>query len=623
MSDNTSEPEQISAAASTAPVAVDDYDTEVPAPADLVTATGHGQRIAYLLATAATNQARERGERLDTAIAHARAEGDQERVAALARELIAQTERVEECMREIPWTNREAVAGMLADALVWSRESGQVADVLDRITSSYAQQWGVVINPDTLRVSLDPDFDATAVQDYADASALWARESYAMDIIATTPLTPAARTAVSQAISSWRGEPIDPTDPRAHLRSEATRRELLSVDLADAPLSADERARIEFTVDYLRGDTTAVDLLGSPVLVDPGEEVRGRVPQLLEFFALGQIAGAEVAEYITVMTAEDQTTLADLGRAIRAGHKVDYQVWPGYIDRDAVTDQLSLYADDVAEQRADADYLLADIGIDERERIGVGDDIGERIKRIAHTREQLRAVTRNAQGLASMECAHFDAVLDDIDTGRILGTAQLPELMWVDEHTKADADWKRSHVTAAALASGTREQVHAVIEADNPGRTRDLLVASALRTEVSSISDSIYSVASGLASGRIAEERKSYLAKRDRLDQALTKADMPQQAIQQIRALVDDNARQAGQLGRPAAARIQHWKTKTEQIVTARDDAIAQRQAATAGLANPGPPPRACTTRPELATTPAPATRAAGRRRLHSPELGR
>ncbi|MBF6261873.1 hypothetical protein IU443_17795 [Nocardia farcinica] len=42
---------------------------------------------------------------------------------------------------------------------------------------------------------------------------------------------------------------------------------------------------MRFTVDYLWRDVRQVDLLDTPVMVDPGQEVPGRVPQLLQAFA--------------------------------------------------------------------------------------------------------------------------------------------------------------------------------------------------------------------------------------------------------------------------------------------------------------------------------------------------
>ncbi|MGY4103778.1 RRQRL motif-containing zinc-binding protein [Nocardia sp. R16R-3T] len=589
----------------------------------LGTPNGHGQRIAHLLATAATNQARSRLERLDMTIEQAQRAGE-EAAAQLGRQMLASIERVEERLETIPWTNREGVAKMLADALVWQHESTPIAAGLDQIRDSYAQ-WGVLIDPDQLSVSIDPQIDAVARQDSAEAECLRAREAAVVDIVSAAPLTPASKTAVSHAISFWRGEQPDPADPRAHLRNEATRRELLGVDLADARLTPEDRAYIEFTVDYLRGDVAQIDLLTSPVLVDPGEEARGRVPQLLEHFARNQIAGAEVAEQISVMTNDDQRKVADAGRAIKDGKRIDLQVWPGYVDREAVLEQIQLYAEDAREQRDNADYIVdTDISDEQPEQIGVSDDIGERITRMAATREQLRGIVRDGQGLTSMERAQLAATIDDIDTGRIMGSEQLPELMWADERTKAAVDYMRAHQAAAELAAATREAVTQRIEAAGVEVSHRTNAGARLKTTVSSIGDSIYSVASGALGFGVNYERKAYIEKRDRLGHALTEAGVEPEVKQQIRAVIDGKAHAAGEIGHSAAFRHKRWQAKTDQIVEARDDAIAQRQAAAAGRAPKSS--RACTTRADRTAQthkPAPA-RAAGRRNLHTTEeIGR
>ncbi|MFE9328637.1 hypothetical protein ACIHDR_47665 [Nocardia sp. NPDC052278] len=141
---------------------------------------------------------------------------------------------------------------------------------------------------------------------------------------------------------------------------------------------------------------------------------------------------------------------------------------------------------------------------------------------------------------------------------------------------------------------------------------------------MSSIGNSIYSVACGArGDGGIEDERKSYIDKRARLGKELVKAGVGEAARTEIRELLDERARQAGELGKAAAQREQQWQAKTDRIIAARDDVIAQREAAAAGRAPKSS--RACTTRADRTAqtaSPAPA-RVAGRRNLHSAELER
>ncbi|MFB7837834.1 hypothetical protein, partial [Streptomyces sp. NPDC056056] len=372
-------------------------------------------------------------------------------------------------------------------------------------------------------------------------------------------------------------------------------------------------------VDYLRADTSQTDLLTTPVLVDPGEETRGRLPRLLEAFAQRKLAGTAIGHEVSVMTAEDQHKAAEAGRAIRDGRTVDYALWPGYVDRDQLAEVLADYADDAASQREDADYIIdSDLTDYSPEMIGVNDDIEERINRMAATREQLRAAARDGVGLTSMERAQLDCTIEDIDAGRIRGREELPELIWTDERTKAAADQRRIDIPATDLARATRAQITELVATAGvePG-TRE---ASRLRFEVGSLGDSLYIAATGALGSGMDAEAKSFVTRRDKLGRTLAEACVEPSVKQKIRAVIDTAARDAGARGRAAVDRNQRWQAKTDGVIAARDDAIAQRHAATAGIAAQNG--RGCTTRPDrVAQAHAPAP--AGRRNLHSAEVGR
>ncbi|MEV6562935.1 hypothetical protein AB0M22_44960 [Nocardia sp. NPDC051756] len=597
-----------------------DNNTE-PAPT-LGTPTGHGQRIAYLYAVVAANQARARGERLDAATTQAQRQGE-DAVAALGRQMLDAIERADTRLETIPWHNRAATVATLADALVWRHDSKRAAERLNQLTEAYAQEWGVVIDPEQLSVEVDPQFDPAPIQDFAEAACLWARESAAIDIVTALPLPDNAKAAATQAVMAWRGTDIDPADPRAHLRTEQLRRDGLSVDLAAAQLTESDRARIEFVVDYLRADTSQVDLLASPVVVDPGEEARSRVPALLELFARNPKSAPRVGEEIAVMTAADQMQVRDAGRAIAAGHGTNFAVWPGYVDRYEIRETMDLYADDADELRGDADYIVeTDLTDDSPELLGVSDDIGERITRMAAQREQLLAHTRDGKGLTAMERAQIVSTVEDIDTGRIRGHEQLPGLLFADERTKADVDYMRASEPAARLATATREAMTQLLEA--PGaivETPSPKAADMLKFAVSSIGDSIYTVASGMVRG-LDSERKTYIDKRTRLGQALREANVFASTQDAIGQLIDGRAREAGEIGRAAAERREQWKVKTDKVIATRDDIIAQREAVAAGASST---PRACTARRYPERTPAqhPAVAGPGRRNLHGEQVGR
>lgn len=601
--------------------------TPVPESAAAAAPTGHGQRMAYLLATVAVNQARGLDDRIFAAVEKARAEGTEAvaRVDEWGQQRLAAAEA-----RQIPWDNAPAMAGVLTDALVWHYESDTVADQLAELTGYYAQTWGVQIDPHQLTVSLDPDVDPVAAQNAAEATSLYTREAAAVDFVSAMALPEDTKTPVMEAISRWH-QGIDPHSLRDYLDGATDRRAQLATDLAAAQISDNDRARVEFVVDYLRGDMSNTDLLESPVFVDPGEETRSRVGGLLERFAENpKTAGPEIAREISVMTDADQQRVRQAGKQIADGI-VTGEIWPGYVDRDVFSEDLRDYADDLEELRRDADYLAeGGYSDEERDRLGyIGpashDETSERITRLAAHREQLLGEAGTGRGLAPMERAQIAITIGDIDTGRIRGRDQLPELPFIDERTKADIDDLRSSNAASRLSRATREAItQRLDDAGIDTTSTGLDAAGQLNFEVSSLTNTLASVAAGARHG-VDQARRDYLDNRGRLGEALTQAGAGQETKNDIRELVDSRARDAGDLGRTAAERRTQWQDKVGQVVAARDTAAARKAGRDAIAAEvTKPPERACATRPApSAGQQNPARPGARISRLHQGEVGR
>ncbi|WP_280505572.1 hypothetical protein [Nocardia farcinica] len=96
---------------------------------------------------------------------------------------------------------------------------------------------------------------------------------------------------------------------------------------------------------------------------------------------------------------------------------------------------------DVEEQRDQADYIAEeDISEESPERLGIDDELGQRLERMATRREQLHAIATAPapNGLTAIERVQLTAVLTDLDAGRIRDDKGLPELLWVAERNKAD-----------------------------------------------------------------------------------------------------------------------------------------------------------------------------------------
>ncbi|WP_280507258.1 RRQRL motif-containing zinc-binding protein [Nocardia flavorosea] len=611
-------------------------ETAPEKPSRLGEATGPGQRLAQMHAMMAVNRARYDREQLHRCEASAErnqrfleqhgpdpelrkdADGSAAALAELREEL---GNRAARWAGEIPWQrSREALPQVLADALIWREEDDRSREMANELIEHYRSGWGVVVDPDALTVTVDPGFDPDPVQRFDEAAAVWAREAAALDMVSAAPLTAAAKDAAQNALAEWISSWNTEGGSHTYIETQAARREELHRQLKTL-LSEPDRARIEFTVDYLRGDLSGIDLLDTPPLVDPGEEVRGRIPQLLASFADQRLSPQGMAAEISVMTTADQEAVREVGRAIKAGHNPNLDVWPGYVNRDQVLDQLSQYAADASEQLEIADWIAE--GPLPDEFLGVGDENEARLIRMEEHRTHLDAVaaTLEPNGLVAVERAQLAATLTDIDTGRICGEQQLPALMWADDRSRARVDGERQDAAAQHLASATQRGI--AEELDRSGQIpAGTPAAEALRKASAAIGSALGSVASGPGIDGLDQQRKDYADRLQTLGTTLVQAKVGQDTKQRIRETVDHAARQAGQLGRGVTEREQRWKIRTEQAVTTRDDAITQRQAAASGRApRPGRNCASRTDRTAQHSAPAP-TRAAGRRQLHS-DLGR
>lgn len=462
---------------------------------------------------------------------------------------------------------------------------------------------------------------AQRIEQFNTAAAVWHREDAALSIVDAASMTMDAKDAAKQALTEWTSSWATGGGSYTYVETQTQRREQLGRALAAAAIPETDRQRIEFVVDYLRGDISGVDLLDTPTLVDPGEEVRGRIPQLLEAFADKRIPPATMAEEISVMTPADQEKVREVGRQIRAGQAPDLAVWPGYVDREQLLEQLREYATEADEQRDIAEWIAEDdVSGDSPEMLGVEDDSAARLERMSQLRAQLDAAAAKTalNGLTAIEKAQLEATLNDIDTGRIRGEQQLPALMWADDRSRAAVDTAQRFEVATQLGKSTRRGISELLAStgiDTAGPSQKPLAASITR-----VGDAVASVATGPGLAGFDQQRQRYRENVQELGTDLTKAGVDQPIKRQIKDIIDRSARTAGELGSTFTTREQAWKTRIGQTATARDDVEAQQRAVAASRAPRGA--RSNTPRTSRAAQHAPV-RAAGLRQLHEPEIGR
>ncbi|WP_280221313.1 RRQRL motif-containing zinc-binding protein [Nocardia neocaledoniensis] len=566
-----------------------------PAQDQLGAPAGAGQQLAYFLAAMALADAGHRQVGIEEASEMIAGATDPELARGLAEERDALRAKAEARMTELPWNDQFALNDVFAEAIAWHAESEICTATMNKISADYARQWGVLVDVDTREVTVDPDFDAIARQDFDEAAALWERESVVLDFVSAMSLPSATKGAVVQAISAWQGEPITAENPRGHLVDAPDRRAALSQALGGAGLSSDDRARVDFVVDYLRGDTSAVDLLASPVYVDVGIEVRGRAEQLLESFATGRLDGKVIAREISVMSPADQDQMRSLGRDLHAGKATEesIRVWADHADRDRIAAQLGAYADDLqyfrdaAVEMATSNQLGADM------RMGLD---------LAISRKEYLSEAYEAQGLAALERAQLARVIDDIEAGRITSSEQLPELLFVDERSKQAADEARTARPARELADSAQEMTTALLAGVDlsDSRRRDSGPITEATTRLTEI---VYSVGIGApGEGGVQALRTQFDTDYAKLGKALNRAGASPAVQNGIGTAINAAVKNAWSMGKAAAARTQGWTTKVDQLVTARDT-VAQKDT--------GARPRQCQTRPSRASARSAAAAAA------------
>ncbi|MBF6235300.1 hypothetical protein IU473_29210, partial [Nocardia farcinica] len=115
----------------------------------------------------------------------------------------------------------------------------------------------------------------------------------------------------------------------------------------------------------------------------------------------------------------------------------------------------------------------------------------DRIERMSVSHDQLLAAAEAAKGLAPAERHQIRAVLADVEAG-VDEDYELPELMWVDERSKAQLDTDRSHRQAAGLAQTFCREAMQVI-ADGKAQPSNAHTQT-LEGVLSTVGDNLYSV---------------------------------------------------------------------------------------------------------------------------------
>ncbi|GAB4590377.1 hypothetical protein [Nocardia sp. IFM 10818] len=480
---------------------------------------------------------------------------------------------------------------LLADAVVWfDQDDEQMADPackwLTDLDGYFTTTWGLEIDVDTWTPKVNRQFDAVTEQQEWEEAAAVARASGVYQVLAGMKNVPAP---VLEAVAVWRDDGTTPKPAGRYVAGEPERYAQLQRALAAAGLNPRLRAGVEFLVDYARGDLSKTDLAQTPILVNPAEEVRGRVAGMLEHFATNPQHAKIIGQEIAVMTEEDQAQVRAAGKRIAAGEKVDPQLWPGWINRDELTDRIRDFARDAREVA----YYAQALATGEAE--GIDDDIQVQIDDMRDDRAAINAML-GAQGLHPIEKAHLQAVMADISVGRI-DDRTLPEVLLIDERSKQDVDDTRQMRAAGTLAADVVTEATQLLERD---RGQAMNPKSKVGKRLDRIGGNLRDVAQGHNSAdQLRQYRTSYDENMGELGKALAQAGVEVPIRMRVRSVLDTGARRAGQHGRDRDQRDTLWanRIRSGAVTASREaDAATHRAAVAAGQAMP--PERACANGP-------------------------
>lgn len=608
------EPREVAPAPAPEPV------TQPEQPAAAARPTSHMQAMEYLRVTVALDDARGRRDRLERATRElADIAPDSPEAQALSQEIADSRAVAEQRLSDgTRGHGPEASAQVLADALVWREDSVLAADAVSLIAHEYAALEGLRIDTENLTVAVDPAFAAAATQRIMQFQVMADRASavrtalhemgapeHVLNAVGTWQAT-AVPEQVLNAVVAWQATEPPVEGLQDYIDGEPDRRAQLRQDLASAGLRPQVRAAVDSMIDYVRGDIA--DLTDTPILVSPAEEVRGRIPALLaEFARRGKEFAPIMAAEIQPMTPADQEKVRDAGREIVKGNDVDpHQLWPGWVDRDALAERIKSFATESTVARGYAEGLAAG------EVNGVKGNIGPVLSEVRTARHDIHGMLAG-EGLHPVEKAHVLGVLADIDAGRVTA---LPEVLFLDERSKKAVDLHRHHVEAGRISSQAVADTAAMLGAAAP---RALEQLAAVGSDIDKVARGQY------APSDVPTLRNVYARHMGKLGEAVADTGMNVPTKMKMRATLDAAARVAGQHGGGLADRTKQWdnRIRAGAAFSARQaDAAAGRAAAQASHAHT--PQRACTARPAPSASQ-PSTNGPGARvsRLHHEEIGR
>ncbi|MEV6562934.1 toprim domain-containing protein [Nocardia sp. NPDC051756] len=542
-----------------------------------------GQMLAYAQKAALARKAA-----AETLAAQSREQqrADAERLAAEQHAIETRLEK----MRKAGWDNatRSQIAAAVRDSATWAADSQVAKNALDELTGHVHTRWGLRLDQTSGEVHAEvppqlADALAAAETERAASWRLRTATNRMVEAVAGHPaLDESTRQGLFAEIEAWRANPT------------GKQLSTLTQKLTDNKVDERTRTRIRFIAGYLGPDVTLpLDQLGTVAavaptaelrrmpepLVDPGEEVKPRVDQLLVKYQDRLRHGVDtttireqLAAAVAVMTPEDQQQARDRGRAIRDNPAaVTKPLWPEHVDRDELAGAVRTYAalaPQAERQAVAADDLDAVTAAQLREHA-------------AKHRRTIDHALKNGKGLHDLERDQIKAVLDDVDAG----VQVVPELLFADDRSAAALDADRADGIAATTSQIHRRQLTELLTGTVPPE-----VVRRNEDEITRV----FHAQTQLAGGRWNLGEYEQRGVEARLDTALTGAGVPEPVRNRVRHHLDYAAGECAIAGKQALRIADRWTERTDAVAASRApappsyDSPERREQMAEGLADAG-----------------------------------
>ncbi|WKG13585.1 toprim domain-containing protein (plasmid) [Nocardia sp. PE-7] len=556
--------------------------------------SGSWSTFMRLFMTQLTEMARKQAEKREHAARVAREKSERE-AEELAIRHAAERAAVEVRLRKLAEAgldnaSRTQLAEAVVDAAAWREDSQVAAQVMTQLSHQVQQRFGVRIDPVTGEVIPATAAEATAglagalmgaESDRAAAARLATAQKRMVELVADTAVDDDRKAELYAAIETWRAHP-----------SAKALTELTKV-MDDKGVPEKVRTQARFVAVYIgrpgdvvpmadlaqiRAVQPTAELRKLPeALVDPGEEVKPRVDELLARFQDRVKLGAptesirtQLSEAIAVMTPEDQAAARDRGLAITKAPTQEFPaLWPDHVDRDELATKIRMYAT-LAPQAELAAGKAGDL--DDAAAAGL-------MRQAAKHRGAITKALKSGKGLHEYERDQISAVLRDIEAGK----TQTPDMLFADDRSAAAVDADRATHIARDTSYASRRQAEQLLKSNMApeGTVRRA------RTELGRVMDAQTEL--GRGHGTLSDYER--LGLDQQLGAKLAAVGVPEPLRNKVANHLDSAAGESASAGKSAQRIADRWAQRRDAVVVARS--VAGAAAGAAGPDYDGPERRA------------------------------